>query len=244
MNMENTTRKTAKYYRTILCGSDLSKAISVIPEVFKKFHFVGKYRTEASFGWSVVSKNFNWNHGIAGFYLGRDDNRVYVDVYWQGDSTDGNASLLASSLVWGSKRIPAEYSDGYCRHGVLDVTTQELIDALKALADCLTPESTKERKHARLCEKYSDVLNKRLSRLILNPIYDNRYYGLGYCDKMEKYRNGEGAVRWLAYTDPKKFAEMTEDEFKTIFRKVFEQNEKYNKDIKKEGDKTIYDLSY
>ena len=36
--MSNTEpRKTAKYYREILNGNDIRKAISVLPEVIKKF---------------------------------------------------------------------------------------------------------------------------------------------------------------------------------------------------------------
>ena len=151
--MTNAPKKTAKYYRDILNSGNISKALSVLGEVIKKY---GSKR------WSDYSKandiinvreytEFNWNHQIEGFFIGKNG-EVLVDIYWQGDSTDGNTSEYASSLMYG-KVIPAEHEfDGYrtyYKHGDLRISREEFADALKAVGKYLAPEEIKARKIAR-----------------------------------------------------------------------------------------------
>ena len=153
MTTSNTPRKTAKYYRDIFASGNVSLSLSVLPEVIKKF---------GTKWWSSSKHNdtlnvrqyteFNWNHQIERFTLGtskQSKGKVLVDIYWQGDSTDGNECEYASNLVYG-KTIPAEHvwlgDRTYCRHGDLRITREEFADALKAVAKYLSPEEIKARK--------------------------------------------------------------------------------------------------
>lgn len=82
-----------------------------------------------------VRGDFNWNHEVEGFILGSDGN-VYVNIYWQGDSTDGGDTIRLSSVMSSSRGavIPAESSfDGYrtrTRHSDIRVTPDEVTLAL------------------------------------------------------------------------------------------------------------------
>ena len=99
-------RKTAKYYRDILNGTDIYKSLSVIPEIIKKFGFVDKYRSEINFPRDVVHNNFNWNHSIEGFDLTKKG-ELYAKVYWQ---VTPPMELNMSSLVILLVVIPSKQS--------------------------------------------------------------------------------------------------------------------------------------
>ena len=237
-------RKTTKYYRDILAGDDTRKAVSVIPEVIRKYGINDQYNRH----YIKVKTEFNWNHQIEGFMLG-NNGRLYAEIYWQGDSTDGTDCELAENLIWG-KTIAAAWDNiggavGYVqRHSPLNITREEFALAVKALAKELTPERIKARKMQMEREKYASCLNKKLNMLVLNPMYNNRYYG-AFHNNIEKYHNGECAVRELVFSEPKKFATMPDDELKPILKKVFEQNEKRHSAFQKdERGHNIYDINY
>ncbi len=250
-------RKTAKYYRDILCGGDLRLAVSLIPEIFRKYGFVGKWRTAVRFGSEYVNAHFNRNHAIEGLFLGCKDGKVYADVYWQGDSTDGNASVRAESLVRGDVTVPAEWDEvggpwgRVCRHSPLVVTTGELRSVLKELAGHLTPEASRARKNAREREEYGADLHGKINRLVINPKFTSKYssyFGMGGyrqdARRMEPYRNGEEAVREFVFGDPKRYALMPDEELRPIVVRVFERNEKPDADIPKDkAGKKVFDLS-
>ena len=158
------TRKTAKYYRDILNGNDIRKAVSILPEVIKKF---GSKR------WATSKHNdqlyvkgyteFEWNHQIVGFFL-TDKGMVCADIYWQGDSTDGYESEFVSAMLNG-KTIPAVHEwlgdRTYCKHSDLRISSEEFRNALKAVATYLSPEEIKTRK----------IINRR--REAIDKIFSN-----------------------------------------------------------------------
>lgn len=218
-------RKTAKYYREILAGNDLRKSLSVIPEIINKFGFVREYSSEINFGRDVVNENFNWNHSIEGFELLKDG-KLYAMVYWQGDSTDGTESVLATKLLNGST-IPAEWDDvggswgRVCRHSPLEVTTEELSNAIKAIIPLLSNEKIRERKKAIENGPYIMPMYGRINRYLDREHPYNMWVGDEY---KEKYRNAEEAIRNLMIADAKKYMKMSESDCEAIMAKVYEEN--------------------
>lgn len=238
-------RKTAKYYRDIFNGNDVRLSLSLIPEVMKKFGFVGEYRTEINFPRKVVSDNFNWNHSIEGFDLSKKG-ELYAKVYWQGDSTDGTEYVLASNLIYGHTIKAAWDNIGgdwgmVCRHSPLEVTAEELKKAIKAIVPLLSSDLIKARKKYQENRPYVMPLYKRINTLVLNDRPYNRY---GDDEYKQKRHNAEDAVRSLV-EDAKKYMQMSERECDIILNKIYEQNYKVDAEFKTNADgEKIYNLSY
>ena len=104
-----TVRKTKKYFREEMKAS-MSKAFKVISEVCKRYGTQNKisprkssykiYTENRVEGWS---KDTTW--WITGFYL--DSNKkIYVMVYWQGDSTDGDEYIEFKGDLYDSISLP------------------------------------------------------------------------------------------------------------------------------------------
>lgn len=237
-------RKTAKYYREILNGNNIYKSLEVIPEIMKKFGFVGEYSTEINFPRDVVHDNFNWNHSIEGFYLSKKG-ELYAKVYWQGDSTDGTESVLARYLV-GGYTIKAEWDNVggdwgmVCRHSPLNISADEIGKAVKAIIPLLSSDLIKARKKYQENRPYVMPLYKRINTLVLNERPYNRY---GDDEYKQKRHNAEDAVRSLV-EDAKKYMQMPERECGKLLNKVYEQNYKLDSEFKRnaEGEK-IYNLA-
>lgn len=123
-------RKTKKYYRDLV-NKGLFPALSILPEIVKKYGKNPKgYRKRQEL---QINVPMGWNHQIESFYFYKDS--LWANIYWQGDSTDGNDSV---KIVPGktSYRIPAEhYDDGYRTrtvHGDINIDSDELYTAIKA----------------------------------------------------------------------------------------------------------------
>ena len=218
--MENTTtKKTAKYYRDIFSGNDIRKAVSVLPEVIKKYGH--KRWTTSKHNDEIKLKGyteFEWNHQIEGFGISEKSGRVYVDIYWQGDSTDGNESEWADVMMYG-KTIPAVHEwlgdRTYCKHSDLRISAEEFRNALKAVAKYLFPEEIKKRKIANARAEtstkifnYIDAKKKSLDRW-----------------EMENFWNGRIAVQKVLENNPE-LLNKTFEELKPIVEKVYANNEK------------------
>ena len=239
-------RKTAKYYREILNGNDVRLALSVIPEVIKKFGFVDKYHSEINFSREVVHNNYNWNHGIEGFNLSKDG-KLYAKVYWQGDSTDGTDYVLASNLIYGHTIKAAWDNVGgswgmVCRHSPLEVTADELKKAIKAIVPLLSADLIKARKKYVENEHYVMPMYGRINRWMEKEHPYNRWGGDTY---KEKHHNAESAIRDLTIPDAKKFMQMPEAECHKVLNCVYDNNFKVDAEITKDekGNK-IYNFSY
>ena len=136
-------RKTDKYFRTEL-RKGFDEGSAVIADVLKK-HFTGKWGTEVK-----VENEFNWNHCVEGFGL-TSKGEVYVNVYWQGDNTDGNNTVYLNDFRYRNEVvIPAEsFFDGYRTrntHSDIHVEKFEIIEAFKRVADYLEAAAIKARK--------------------------------------------------------------------------------------------------
>ena len=237
--MTNQPRKTAKYYRDLLTSGNTYNAVKVLPEIIKKFGYKrwGKY----SKGNDVLNlrkyTKYEWNHRINGFFLS-DKGKLCVDIYWQGDSTDGNSSLYADECING-KTIPAEHEfiDGrtYYRHGDLRITAEEFRNAIKAVAQYLSPEEIKARKEADRKAALSDKVFEFI---------DAKKKGLDRWE-MENFWNGRIAVQKVLEQNPK-LLNLTFEELKPIVDKVFGNNNKSNYSLRGgwcSGEKK-YNLAY
>ena len=218
MTNANTPRKTAKYYRGILTSGNTYNAVKVLPEIIKKF---GYKRWSSSKGNDVLRvrkyTEFEWNHRIEAFFL-NDKGRLCVDIYWQGDSTDGNDSLYADECING-KVIRAEHEwigdRTYCRHGDLRISREEFANAVKAVAKYLSPEEIKIRKEQdRKAELSSKVFE----------FIDAKKKGLERWE-MENFWNGRIAVQKVLEGNPS-LLDLTFEQLKPIVEKVFENNNK------------------
>lgn len=242
--MNNTTKKVAtrkgiNYYREIFAAGNISKAVSVLPEVIKKYGY--KRYDNYSKGNDILRvkkyTEFNWNHRIESFFL-TDKGKLCVDIYWQGDSTDGNDSLYASECING-KTIPAEHefigNRTYYKHSDIRISREEFADAIKAIAKYLAPAEVKARKEsarkAELSSKvfdYIDVKKKGLDRW-----------------EMENFWNGRWGVQKLLEKEPN-LLNKTWEELKPIIEEVFEKNNKSDYSLRGgwcSGEKK-YNLSY
>jgi len=122
-------RKTKKYYRDEI-NKSLSHALVILPEIVSHYGKNPKgYRGRKEI---FVDTEMGWNHRITGFNFYKGD--LYINVYWQGDSTDGDDSVKIVPNKT-SYRIPAEYyDDGYRTrtvHGDINIDSKELYNAIK-----------------------------------------------------------------------------------------------------------------
>ena len=238
-------KKTAKWYRETLAKCDVRTALSLIPEIIKKFGFVGEYRSEINFSREVVHDNFNWNHSIEGFSLGKNG-KLYAKVYWQGDSTDGTTCELASDLIYG-KVIPAEWDTiggewgQVCRHSPLRISADELPKAIKAIIPLLDAKLICERRKYQENQPFVMPMYGRINRWMDD---EHPYNMWGSDTYKEKRHNAESAVRELCIPDAKKYMKMSEKECHAIFDKVYDQNFKTSAELPKDekGNK-VYNLA-
>lgn len=147
-------RKTAKYYREALTKNP-SEAL--LKEIVKKYGYDGYIR--------LNDIEYNWNHRIDGIALG-NAGKLYFDIYWQGDSTDGNDYVLVSDVKGKSAYIPAVYEDlgyrTYIKHGDIYVVREEYDNAIKALIEYLSPKAIKARKRQDLISKTYSIIYEEL----------------------------------------------------------------------------------
>ena len=212
-----TPRKTAKYYRDLLTHGSIGQALNVLPEIIKKFGYKRweKYSKQNNTINLRGYTEFNWNHRINGFFL-TEKGKVCVDIYWQGDSTDGNDSLYADECING-KTIPAVHEwlgdRTYCKHSDVRISREEFADAIKALAAYLAPDKIKERKEAD--RKYA--LSKQVYDLVDSQVKH----------KDEEFWNGRRGVQELLEKKPE-LLNLPFEELKPIVLKVFANNNHSN----------------
>ena len=147
-----------------------------------------------------------------------------MDIYWQGDSTDGNDSLRVDECING-KTIRGEYEwlgdRTYCRHSDLRISAEEFRNALKAVAKYLSPEEMKIRKEA----KRKAELSEKIFDLVKQNAPKNSRGGWGRDEGWEQYWNGRIAVEKVLENNPE-LLNKTFDELKPIVEKVYANNEK------------------
>ena len=245
MPMGNTTpRKTAKFYRDIVKSGNNANITFYLADIIKKFGEDNSIR----FSREVRSNNFNWNHVISGFSIGtygKYKGCVFADIYWQGDSTDGDTCELVTDILYG-KVIPAEWDEvggswgRVCRHSPLRIDREEVANAFKALGDYISLDAVKARKEAARIAELKKTKKELLEKYAEKDYHRNTWYG----DANEPYFNGKRAVDKLIETTPS-VLELSNEEFLTIAKKVYENNRKYTSRLSKDTyGRTTYDLAY
>ena len=129
-------RRTKKFYKEQVARS-FSSAVLLLPELVKKYgkNPAGRRGRQSI---RIPSPSSFWNHYITDFHF--YNGKLFANVYWQGDSTDGDdvIQIVPGRLNY---RIPAEhYDDGYRTrtvHGDLNIDSTELHDAIKRLVNSL-----------------------------------------------------------------------------------------------------------
>ena len=213
-----TTRKTAKYYREELMKIHNSSTLTIlIKEV------VAKYGKDNQI--TLKNDDFNWNHQVTGFSVSKGI--VYVNVYWQGDSTDGDTCVSLSDVYnRGKVTIKAEhYFDGYrtrCRHSDINVEKYEVVKLVSLLSEYLSPGAIKERKLRAEIAQMERVISNKMG---------NEYFSK-YARKFgdnEEYYNARRAVNKLVEQEKNKFVKMDINKVLEIVDVVFKNNYKNNR---------------
>lgn len=95
--MEKTIRKTTKFFKERLANCDASVIAEVIKLYGRNNQFYLRNETE-----------FHWNHRISRFRI-NDKKQISIEIYWQGDSTDGTESMLLSRALKKKSRFAIRY---------------------------------------------------------------------------------------------------------------------------------------
>lgn len=212
------TRKTAKYYREELVKpQSINTLNTLIKEVVAKFGKDNHIRIDGA--------ECNWNHWVTGFTVGKNG-ILYVDVYWQGDSTDGD-DWVSFNDVYGKGKsvIRAEsYWDGNRTryvHGDINVSKDEVVELINLLSKWLSADAIKARKISAELRKVEKAIDDKLG---------NEYYSKYAKSKMysgnEEYFNGRNAVREWVGTQGENLLKMTMDTILAMVDKVFQANYK------------------
>lgn len=120
---------------------------------------------------------FNWDHKIEGFHL-NSKNELIINIYWQGDSRDGNDYINASEFNYSNKVvIPAEtFFDGYRTrtiHSDIRVERSELDDAAKLLVEWLAPEKMAERAEYTRIHKVAYKIQNHFTKELIPELKEN-----------------------------------------------------------------------
>lgn len=134
-------RKTNKYFRDML-RRDIYTASDIIVDVLNKYG-KSKYSTFIR----AQSDNKFWNCRITGIGLDKN-NKPYLEIYWQGDSTDGYETIWLSELIRNQTvEIKSDCFDEcgrlYVRHGVLTIKREWLQSVFNNVANYIEQFSRK-----------------------------------------------------------------------------------------------------
>ena len=212
-------RKTSKYFREELAKQQSnSSMISLLTEIIKKYG--GKN------GLYIDNTKCYWNHWLNGMELNKK-NEILLNVYWQGDSTDGDICVkLSEVLNRGRVIIGAEhFFDGYrtrCTHGDIEVTKDEFNSLITRLIEWLSPNEIKERKF----KAQFNLIKRNVSDILGNDYF--RKYAKKFGDNQEYY-NGKCAVMEFLTKYDKEVVKMGKEELLEKVDKIFQANFKNDK---------------
>lgn len=137
------TKMTKKFFREELKKS-YSIARQLLPTILKRYGIATKvsprkahYKLWLDNDSQVDGYNRDTSWWIRGFELGTDG-KVYIMVYWQGDSTDGDEYALMPSSIYESAHIPSSQSvkisgDYYVDRNAINIRPEYIYEAIKNL---------------------------------------------------------------------------------------------------------------
>lgn len=175
----------------VIINSSLENAVSILPSIIDKYGTDNQIR---------VNPGLGWNSEIQGFSLdSKDKGKVYVDVYWQGDSTDGNETVALKD-IYNKVKVGKDYvipSDSFFDgnrtrevHSDIHIDKDDIYKAIKDLTKVLdkvieeekqkqiknSPEQKeKERREEKAKEEATKQETKAVANTVLSPILKQFY---------------------------------------------------------------------
>lgn len=228
---------SAAEYIKVLTSGNLDKAASVMKEILSTEEFAWG----ENYGWRTISfdreyvhDNYNWSHGIEGIQL-TSKGEVSIDIYWQGDRTDGTICMPLWNAISGNNKIPGKwYDDGKCERYPITVEREELLAMFKEVARLLSDDEIQKRKDEKMRHKVSERIFPEFYRRFDAGLFsgDTRAY------------NGYKAVCALIDEEWRRLKDLSEDELWSVVVKVRNQNYKFNQELTKVGEKIQYNLNF
>lgn len=135
------TRKTKKYFREEI-KKGMSSAFAVLPEICKRYGEKRKISPRKSVYTIYTSKDVTgWKRDtswrIKGFYLNAKKS-LGIDIYWQGDSTDGYESIPFSGSTTSCVTLPPSEPVNlgdywYTARDGITIRPEEIYEAIKGI---------------------------------------------------------------------------------------------------------------
>lgn len=224
-------------YIKVLTSGNLDKAASVMKDILSNKEFAWG----ENYGWKTISfdreyvhDNYNWSHGIESVHLS-SNGVVIIDIYWQGDKTDGTVCMTLWDAINGNNKIPGEwYDDGDARRYPITVERKEVVAMFKEVARLLTDEEIQKRKDGKM--------RQAVSERIFPEFYHRFDAGLFGGDT--RAHNGFEAIRALVDAEWRRLKDLSENELWAAVVKVRNQNYKFNHEFTKVDGKNQYNLNF
>lgn len=221
----------------ILTSGDLNKAATVMKEILSDKELAWS----ENYGWryipfdkEYVHDNYNWSHGIEGVHL-NSNGVVVLDIYWQGDRTDGTEHMPLWNAINGNNTISGRwYDDGKCERYPITVERKELVPMFKEVARLMSDDEVQKRKDGK---KRQAVFDR-----IFPEFY--RRFEAGFFGGNPRAHNGYEAVCALVDAEWRQLQDLTEDELWAIVMKVRNQNYKFDHEFSKIDGKNQYNLNF
>lgn len=132
-------RKTKKYYREELAkvGFNMTSLkfllIDILTKYCKEKWHEGEFRAIGE---------FKGNHRLEGFLYSKKSKKLLINLYWQGDDTDGNEYIEFDKFLYTSfYTIPAKtefYNNRtYYKHGDITIEREEILALIPFVIDHL-----------------------------------------------------------------------------------------------------------
>lgn len=229
-------RKTPKYYQGILNDAlksnniiDLKKALK---EIIEKFGTQSKsYKDEIWLRVDSETLGDFWNSYPEAFIYDTKRKNVFVSIYWQGDSTDGNKEISLDEL-WRNDRyvFRVSHSRGYSDYSDdrIYVEKKDIKDILKNIADnWLSSKAIKKRKEVADFKSKVSLISGAIDDLLGNELF-RKHGGMGGSQTNTTHINGKEAVKeWFEKNKEQLVKKgITPDKAKELARKIYYKNNK------------------
>lgn len=221
----------------VLTSGNIDKAASVMKEILSTEEFAWG----ENYGWRTISfdreyvhDNYNWSHGIEGVHL-NTEGVVSIDIYWQGDKTDGTECMTLWNAISGNNKIPGKwYNNGACERYPITVERKELVAMFKEVARLLSEDEIQKRKDGKMRQAVSDRIF---------PEFYSRFDAGIFGGNTGAY-HGFKAVCSLVDEEWRRLKDLSEDELWAVVVKVRNQNYKFNHEFPKVDGKNQYNLYF
>ena len=137
------TKMTKKFFREEL-KKNYGIARQLLPTILKRYGIATKVSPRKAYYklWldndsQIEGYNRDTSWWVRGFELD-NKGKVYLLVYWQGDSTDGDEYVLMPSSIYDSAHIPSSQpvkisGDYYVARNAINIRPEEIYEAIKNL---------------------------------------------------------------------------------------------------------------